>query len=102
MFSSLPEEISWRHKNFRSFLAASLLPGFACYLTSYFLIFSDVASSCNRNITVAVTGLVGAYLRPYFISLEQKQKDMISEMVRKNLNRKQKGFVARGILPSRK
>lgn len=67
-------------------LTASIILGSALYIILHFVFDSDKSTSVSISVSAAVAGLVAEYIRPYFKTLEQKQKDEISKRVRKNLN----------------
>jgi membrane associated rhomboid family serine protease len=76
-------------KTFLSLLAASLIVGLACFVIFHFVFSFDESTSLSISISAAIAGIIGEYLRPYFKSLAQKQKDTISKRARRNLKRRE-------------
>jgi hypothetical protein len=72
-------------KTFLSLLAASLIVGLACFVIFHFVFSFDESTSISISISAVFAGIIGEYLRPYFYSLAQKQKDKKSKRARRNL-----------------
>lgn len=82
--------INAKMNRFLFLVAGAVLSGLACFLILHFIFSMDKSSSFIISSSGAVAGIVTEYLRPYFISLEQKQKDEITNRVRRNLTHRQK------------
>lgn len=75
-------------KKFLLLFTASNIVGLFCLLTCYYLFSMKKATAITIGMIAVVTGLITEYLRPFFVTLKQRQKEEISRRVRRNLKKK--------------
>lgn len=75
-------------KKFLLLFTASIIVGLFCLLTGYYLFSMKKATAITIGMITVVTGLITEYLRPFFVTLKQRQKEEISRRVRRNLKKK--------------
>jgi uncharacterized membrane protein YraQ (UPF0718 family) len=74
-------------KKFIAFLVAAILIAAAMFAILYWIFRVNYSESLNLAITTAITGLIVAFLEPYFARKAKEQEERISNRVRRGLNR---------------